>query len=472
MGILDFLDNPTALSNLLGINMGDLSGSPIDQSNPTAAQPPMPPTPPPQPPVAVAPPMQQQGGGIGSDYASSMQGAPGAPANPSIGNPAGDYVPGEPNMYAGAPGAPPMNASTPDFGPDGAPLPPSDPRSANAQVPLPPPRPTGAPQVSSAPLPPATPAPGGLDSQQAGGGWNMNMSRTDNVVRQPYNISPGQNAPLPPPNNGSNAPPTMSTGGGLAGALGIDPMRLRTALAGVGKGLSAVGSAPIGAPKGMQIARGLGGSLEGDEAQKQALFNQSSTAFKDMLAAKNQDDTAGYRKAQGQYLMARAQSLQNGGTATGSKAWQNTDYGKTIQVENEAQKFEKGQQILLQKQWAINGSSPEQQKQDLDDLGKKVDGYRQRLYKTAGIDPDKAQKLKDMGTTATNPFDTKGMSLEQFHDQVPMGAWFKDQNGVVRQRTVPPPGANAQPGSAPATGATAASAPPNNDDYQAMQPAA
>jgi hypothetical protein len=241
-------------------------------------------------------------------------------------------------------------------------------------------------------------------------------------------------------------------------------------MAGLGKGLSAVGQMRPGATPGAAFAGGMGGALQGGVAAKQAqqtqLFNQSSTAFKDMLAAKNADNTEAYRQAKGEYLKARAQSLMTGGTANGSRAWQNTPYGKTIQVENEAQKYEKGQQILLQKRWQMNGATLEQQQKDLDDLQQRTDAYRQRLYKSTGVDPKQGQKLIDMGTSQDNPFDTKGMTLDHFNQMVPMGGWYKDQNGDIRQRTVPPP----TPGGSKAPAASSSA--PTYDDMSAMQSAA
>lgn len=270
------------------------------------------------------------------------------------------------------------------------------------------------------------------------------------------------------------APPPTSTGN-LAGALGLTNTNpWQNSLAALGKGMSAVGKTAPGASAGTAFAAGFGGGLEGgldQEGKQQAqlrqakndLFTQSSGAFKDMLSAQDADDKSAYRAAQGNYLAARAKSLELGQTGKGgSGAWQNTPYGKVISVENEAQKYEKGQQIVLQKRWALNGATPEQQQQDLDRLSKNVEAYRGRLYKSAGVDPKQADKIKDMGTAADNPFETKGMTLDDFNTQVPMGAWFKDQNGVARQRTKPPGGQSA----APAT--TTAPTASNNDDYLAM----
>ena len=37
----------------------------------------------------------------------------------------------------------------------------------------------------------------------------------------------------------------------------------------------------------------------------------------------------------------------------------------------------------------MNGATPEQQQQDLDNLKQSSDSYRQRLYKQIGVDPNK-----------------------------------------------------------------------------------
>lgn len=280
-------------------------------------------------------------------------------------------------------------------------------------------------------------------------------------VGPPVASAPPPGAPLNilPPNQGGGAPAATDS---LSHTLGATPPPINpslyrpnpagTFMAGLGKGLSTV----QGNTAGGAFARGAGGAITGgsqyNEQQKTQLFNQSSTAFKDMLAARNQDDVEGYRRAQAAYLNSRAQAIQLGG-GTGSGAWQNTPYGKTISIENEAQKYEKGQQILLQKRWTLNGTSPDQQQADLDNLQKQTDAYRQRLYKSAGIDPKQGANMMKYGTSSDNPFPTKGMTIDQFNEQVPMGAWYLDQNGTPRQRTVgPSSGANAQPQSASSPG--------------------
>jgi hypothetical protein len=353
-------------------------------------------------------------------------------------------------------------------------VPPSGPGGSYGGGPIPPsptPPPGGGPSLVT-PANAAIPGPTGPTPSGPPGGQGYNGGMTDVGPGAPLNISPnfglsGANpAALPP---GGGAPPTSTTGS-LARALGLlrqqqsQPNYWQSALAGVGRGLSAVGAQRPGASGAASFAAGMGGGLSGgiadQEAQKKQNFDQSSAAFKDMILAQHTDDAEAYNQARTKYFNARATGMMSG--TGGSNAWQNTPYGKVIQVENEAQKYEKGQQIILQKRWALNGTSPEQQQEDLQNLQKTVDGYRNRLYKSAGVDPDKAAKLRDQGTAPNNPFDTKGMSLDQFHSQVPMGAWYKDQNGNVLQRTVPPPGA----------GASASPQQLSSDDYLASEPPA
>lgn len=431
-GLLDMFDNPDLMSQLLGLQP--------QQVNPAQQ---------------MQPPAPPQGGGIGSDFAGAANQPP--PPQPS---PNGGYgVPGvdamTPAVAQNAPPMPPVApppqdvnnpAQTPDFS-NGIPLPPTDPRQANAAVPLPQPRP---------PMPPTT---------------DISARTAPPVALPPINVPPSSpgTPPLPPASAMNGGPATTSAGGGLAAAFGLDPNRVRAAMSGIGKGLSAVGQQKPGTFGGASFAAGMGGALQGtaaaQEKQKTDLFNQSSTAFKDMLAAKASDDNVGYKAAQAAYLNARATSLTNGGGA-GGKGALNTPEQKVAYIENEALRMRDQYRKTAEMNAKANGQPVDEAK-----LDKAADTYRQNLYKQFKIDPNQAEKIKTMGLEKTNPFDTKGMTLDQFHQRVPMGAWFKDQNGDVRQRTVPPPGSNTQP-SGQAPQANQAGAAPNSDDQAAMQTAA
>jgi hypothetical protein len=400
MGFLDMFDNPDIMSSLLGINTA--VGSP--GAMPTA-------------PVYQAPP---NGGMMGE----VLNQAPPAPPQSGTGLNVRDQLP------PGQPAGPTM-----------------------AGVGFPPPPAGGAMAAPRPALPPPTSGP------PPGWGYGGGSSTAIPTNTGPTPLPPG--APLniqpvmqPPASTFANGPPT-STNGSLAAALGINRDRIGNAIsagmAGLGRGLTAVGQARPGASGAQMFAAGAGGALEGgthqtnlQEAQarqaKMDAFLMSSNAFKDWIAARHADNEEELSKAHAAYFGSRAQQLMTGG---GSGAWQNTPYGKVISAEIQAQRFAKAGQIVMMKQWTQNGSTPEQQKADLEKLQKDTDAFRSRLYKSAGIDPDKAEKLKNMGSDENNPFDTKGMSIHQFNEQVLMGQWFKDQHGVVRQRTVPPPGSGA-----------------------------
>ena len=102
-------------------------------------------------------------------------------------------------------------------------------------------------------------------------------------------------------------------------------------------------------------------------------------AFTDMLAAKRSDDETQLYHARSNYFTARAQQMMTPG-AGGSKAYQNDPFWKTMKVEDAARKMEHDQQQILQKKWAMNGTPPDEQQEDLKKLQKDTDAYRQRLY--------------------------------------------------------------------------------------------
>lgn len=436
MGFLDLFDNVDAMSSLLGIPPTVMQGA----NAAPQMQPPMAPPMPPKPPAMTQPPGP-------------------------IGNPAGDYM-------AGVPGAPDPSALPPTLAPT-PPTPPTPPTLSQADMASPPmprpdPRMTSAAAPVGEPLSLAPPFPGPTEAAAPGPPLSL----------APPSPGPGM-PPAPPMMPG--APPTPGAApankfNGLASMLGIpqaigsSPDDWRARMSGIGKGLSAVGAMRPGAPMGASIAAGLGGSLQGtaaaQEQQKKLLFDQSSTAFKDMLAAKQSDNTSVYRDAQSKYLLARAQALMTGAGPNGSRAMLATPDGKVAYVESQALKFRDQLRKSAEAKAKATGMPL-----DEDQIEKDTNGYRQRLYKQFKIDPDQAEKIKTMGTSQSNPFDTKGMTIEQFHQSVPMGAWYKakDKNGndVILQRTVPPPGA-ANP---PAPGANVNAA-PNYDDMAAMAPAA
>lgn len=435
-GILDLFDSPQLLGQLLGGSMGEGSMMPGNVQ------------PPPQPPM---------NGGIGSDAGQ----APGAP------QPAGNMPmpPQRPQIAMPMPPRPPQPmassqgfdengfAAKPDYVTPPGPGPQPDFAAAASGVPSQPPIPPGAPppQTAMLPMPPPRPqleqAPGATPTVGQAPGPPLN-------ILPPPRPAPGVNlgapsgsvpAPRPPASEFAAPPQGANTGGGLAGALGINRPTMQAAMAGVGKGLTAVGAQPLGASKGQAFAAGAGGALTGVSDQQNKHFDQISTTFKDLMLAKNSGDNAEYKKAQANYLTARAASL-NAMTAkggTGSNAWQNTPLGQVAVIEQRVAAYDGPRRKSIDAAVRSGALAPEEAKKQYETLDKQVEGFRSNMYKSSGLDPSKAEKMRTAGEKADNPIDTKGMTLDQFHAQVPMGAWFTDQNGKPRQRTVPPPGSEA-----------------------------
>lgn len=263
----------------------------------------------------------------------------------------------------------------------------------------------------------------------------------------------GQPAPLPPQSAMGGAPPTSA--GGLQQQLGLTPAQKSDMtgrfLSGLGKGLSAVGSTPRGANAGQAFAAGAGGALTGGQAQgnlqtqqkqqaQNQLFNQQSTYFRDMIAAKAQDNNEAYKQAQEKYLAARTQGLQNGTLTGAGRGVPKTDYDRVMGIDGLSLKLRDQLRKTAEKNAQLNGTPIDQAAID-----KQYEDFKSKLYKQSGIDPSSADKLRNRGTTEDNPFPTKGMTMDDFNSQVPLGAYFTDQNGTVRQRTVPPPGAATAP---------------------------
>jgi hypothetical protein len=246
--------------------------------------------------------------------------------------------------------------------------------------------------------------------------------------------------------------------------------------------MTAAGNAPRGTPAGQMFARGLGGAATGTydagQQQQNQLFNQSSQAFKDMMLARSMDNTEAYRTSQGSYLSARGDMIRaqiNSGS-NGSKTLSTPDQ-KVAYVESQAQKYRNQLRMERLEISKATGAPFNEAQIEAD-----TETERQRLYNRFGMGQQDVQAAKTRGETQDNPFDTSKFTgtpeqrMQQFHQSVPtavnvngqlQGGWYKDQNGVTRQRTVPPP----IPGG-PTTPQVNGALAPNTDDMQAMQPAA
>lgn len=438
--ILDFLSsNWASILGQPGPAGAGPSGAPGQGYGGGAAPPPLPPAAAMNNSGPFSPSGAVDGGALTPEQVAGPDLAPLVGTNPLPGpqGPGGSYG-GGPNPM---PPAPPPGGGGPSLV-----------TPANAAIPTP----TG-------PTPPAGPP--------NGAGYNRGV--TDVGPGAPLNITPnfglsGANPPtLPPPGGGPATNP-----GSLMRALGLlreqqqRPNYLQSALAGIGHGLSAVGAQRPGTTGAASFAAGMGGGLTGgiadQEFQKKRMFDQSSTALRDMVLAKNSDNAESYNQARAAYFNSRATQAMTGGT--GSGAWQNTPYGRVMAAEKDALQYQKELRVMMLGQWSKNETTPETQAKDIANMKKEVDDYRQGLYKAAGVNPKEAENILTRGTTPDNAFDTKGMTMAQFNSQVLLGHYYKDENGNVRKRTqAPPDQAQPQPLNPQQTAV---------DDYLAREPAA
>ena len=432
MGFLDMFDNPNIMSSLLGIdgynpNSGAAGGmaalvgqgsNPLPQ--PTAQQLNPPPT-----QATVMPPTD-----------------PRAPVQ----NPQGD------------PGVPMMRP----------PLPPTDPRTAQASVP-PPGNPTGA-------NPPINP-----------------NSTYQNVAENTGNPYAGAGGPTTPPPPATPTPPPPQQGGvnvpvgpqaqpaavpsskfqgigsalGIPQAMGMSAQDWRSRMAGLGRGLSAVGAQRPGASAGAAFSAGMGGALQGSAAastqQEQQLFNNQNTAFHDYLAARQQGNNDQVAQARSNYLNHNAQY-----GATGKNPFSGTPYGQALELEKSLDKDDDRtrKEIALEQNrikselqsGLIEPDDAKQQyaktRQDLADIKTSRNQRRIDAAKQRGVDPNAYL----WGTDAKHPFDASKMTPAQIA-QLPEGAFFKTADGQLHTRkpyTEQAPYPGWQPPQAPAAPAAPA----------------
>jgi hypothetical protein len=351
------------------------------------------------------------------------------------------------------------------------------------------------PTVASLKIDPLTGAPKGSELDLTGGGYGGGYTPPAPPMAPPGNAAavaggppmappaPGPGMPLniaptnpaapagPPMNiapNAAAANPNASRLAMLLGAQQGSPWKnaVQSGLSALGGGLSTVqGNTGAGA-----FARGMGGALtagsRNQQQQQVQNFNMASTYFRNMLAARNEQDLSAYRKG---LIGVRAQQAQRGSTA-----YQNDPFWKTMKIEDNVNKWQTQEQDRLYKSWKAfndggNPISSEDMHKQQDALDAQVAKRRAQLYKSAGLTQAEAQKQLTMGQepplTADgkpnpnfNPFQTKGMTPEEFNAKVPALAWYIDQNGKPQQRGYDP---NMQPVQPAPSSAEVQSAPSN-----------
>jgi hypothetical protein len=264
------------------------------------------------------------------------------------------------------------------------------------------------------------------------------------------NALPATAASAPPAAAMTGAPNLTTLGNGnWQMALGLtrppDPFEnaVVSGMAGLGRGLSAVGAMRPGANAAQAFAAGAGGSIEGATAMQQQQeheqFTRASQQFHNMIERANAKDVHGYRTAQAAYLQARAKLMDQSGGGPGRGGKFDNPYSRVAYVDTLMLNTEKAQQAQREKEWKTRQASgdfvsnDEMQariKKDSDDLEQR----RNEEYARMGVNPNQAPKLRTMGMTRDNPFPTDGMTKEEFEANVPQGAYFDsghkfDQSG-------------------------------------------
>ena len=361
---------------------------------------------------------------------------------------------------SGAPMPGPVSGAPYNVGYGGGPQPPTPPPSGpgtaaaavnpNAPVPgfAPPPGqgyPGGAIPTSTGPV-----MPGG---QGYGGGSPSALGQTAGGLSQALGLPARYEGGVATPANpniggqfGLQRPPFLQTQAGQD--------MITRGLAGLGRGLSTIGgNTGLGA-----FARGAGGSLTGGvnelnaqqgqlRAAQNDFYAHGSTALRDMLAADAAQNTSFVNKARANLYNSRAAQYA-AGVGSGTGAYQNDPYWKTMNIEKMAS------QLQIKQMWQLNQEA-RQFNWDEDRVAKEkaqintdISQYKNNLFAEAGIDPDRAEKLKTMGIEPPqkdgkpnpnfNPFDSRKMSMDQWNAKVLKDHWYLDQNGEPKQRTIGP----------------------------------
>lgn len=226
---------------------------------------------------------------------------------------------------------------------------------------------------------------------------------------------------------GSSVPFGPSTD--FASSLGIAPNgqeRMTSALAGLGKGLSA--AAGNSNKAGAVFSRGAGGAITGqiseEQAQQKIKLGLNEAYFNNMAKLAStamQARTTDARALMWEGTAAMRNALASAGGAT-SKSFLGTDTGKLHMAETEAQAHYDSERKSLESQ--KNALSPDDYTSKLQDLENKRQQYVQAGYKKYGVDPNKVDEIRTHGGTMDKPF-----------SQIQSGQWYISQDGRTVQKT-------------------------------------
>lgn len=288
---------------------------------------------------------------------------------------------------------------------------------------------------------------------------------TINTPTGPVNPSmPGQAATAPPPPSPSpgapNAGATWLSGifgadrnpatnpAGAFGANMADPRFMRQIGGSLGEGLKAVGS-NWNKPGLAAFAGTLGSAIEGGQKGDSEYLKEKEEALDrktkaDALAEKDKSD-----KARMDYYMARLNAASRAGTTAGrTGAWQSSDVGKLHMADDDVEKQIRQEQILRKKEY--DEADPKTKQDMRNEWDQKRKDLRNEAYKERGIDPNKADEIRNRGADSKNPHQPS--TWDEFQAVVQPGQWYKNpSDGKIYRRKESAPTPADAPGGIGAT---------------------
>jgi hypothetical protein len=273
-------------------------------------------------------------------------------------------------------------------------------------------------------------------------------------------IGPG-GIPLPPqPNMNTPIEPLrrpQEGGGGILGALGINLSPEQRAS--LGAGLSSVGQ-NWNKPGLAAAAGSAGAAIQGGQKQEQEedilqlkrqaqQFQQTSAAFNDLMKAYSTGSAVDLNKKRGDWFASR-----NDANVRNGSQWDNPNH-IAINVEDQVLRFADQERKFTETKLKARGidSGPEWDAAEAQ-IKARVDQHRQMLYQQHGLNPVQGQMLANMGLAPPQikgpdgkmvpnpnfmPFDARTMSASQFHQDVPLNAYYRNVDGKIYRRSEPPP---------------------------------
>lgn len=219
---------------------------------------------------------------------------------------------------------------------------------------------------------------------------------------------------MPPPDSGPAAPPVQPYHLGdqtaLGRSLGINPNstspssnNFRSAMAGLGEGLTAAGNSK-GKSAGQAFASGAGGALTGASKQDNTAYDQRLHSLQLAVTAQAAGDRAAYNKNYADYLKGKLANDAKEGGGKKNSAWNKPDSQKFIDAQNAMSKdpdIRASQKVL---DGAVSNGNQAQIAQAQAAHTALVQQKQQMYFAGVGLDPAKIQaNMQNPPGTPQNP---------------------------------------------------------------------